>query len=316
MNAIQAVLYLTPFVILNFFKCLFLRIFSIPIKEKKSIDSDTILITGAGSGVGRSLAVQFSKHSTSLVLLDINTNSLLETKKLVNQKSKVFIYKCDVSARKSVYEVAERIKKEVGKVDILVNNAGIVFGKPFMELTDEQILKTMQVNALGHFWMCKAFLPSMMEWNKGHIVSIVSIAGVFGGPKLTDYCASKFAALGFAESLELELKEQGLDGIKITTICPSLITTGLFEGADVKSMHTALTPDYAAQQIVNAVLEDEEFLFLPRSFYFMFLLKGLVPHYIGVRFYELTGFIKSMNTFKGRITFNNNLPSKQEAKEK
>ncbi|GBO39435.1 Retinol dehydrogenase 10-B, partial [Araneus ventricosus] len=78
--------------------------------------------------------------------------------------------------------------------------------------------------------MCKAFLPEMMQSNKGHIVSIASLAGVSGLPNLTDYCASKFAAVGFMESLKLELDAQKKDGIKLTLVCPSLISTGLFEG--------------------------------------------------------------------------------------
>lgn len=74
----------------------------------------------------------------------------------------------------------------------------------------------------------------MMEKDRGHIVSIISIAGKSGGPRVTDYCASKHAALGFAESLEMELRVKKLDGIKVTTVCPSIIDTKLFKGAEFK----------------------------------------------------------------------------------
>lgn len=81
--------------------------------------------------------------------------------------------------------------------------------------------------------ICKSFLPSMMAKNKGHIVTISSIAGRAGSPKLTDYCASKFAAIGFIEALELELRAKMLDGIKFTIVCPSHFDSGLFEGLRV-----------------------------------------------------------------------------------
>ncbi|PRD29453.1 UNVERIFIED_CONTAM: Short-chain dehydrogenase/reductase family 16C member 6 [Trichonephila clavipes] len=82
------------------------------------------------------------------------------------------------------------------------------------------------------FETCKAFLPDMMAENKGHIVSIASLAGIAGATRLTDYCASKFAAVGFEESLRLELYDEGYTGIHSTVVCPFFINTGMFDGAN------------------------------------------------------------------------------------
>ncbi|GBM05841.1 Short-chain dehydrogenase/reductase family 16C member 6 [Araneus ventricosus] len=145
--------YLIPDVILGY--CEDFVHFLIPrcFRRKKTITGQTVLITGAGSGVGRQLAIEFSKHSVCLVMLDVNRSSLILTEKLLNPGSRTFIYDCDVSDRERVYQVARDIKEQVGKVDILVNNEGIVSGKGLLEIPDEKIEKTMQVNSLSHFWV-------------------------------------------------------------------------------------------------------------------------------------------------------------------
>lgn len=114
-----------------------------------------MLITGAGSGVGRALAIEFSKYSVCLVLVDVNRPSLLVTEKLLYPgHSTVFLYDCDVSDHERVYEMARKVKKDIGRdVDILVNNAGIVYGQDLLDLSEEKIEKTMGVNALAHFWV-------------------------------------------------------------------------------------------------------------------------------------------------------------------
>ncbi|CAL1279354.1 unnamed protein product [Larinioides sclopetarius] len=299
-------------------------------KRRKDISGQIVLVTGAGSGLGRLLAIEFSELDAIVVLVDINKNGMNETKSLMNSLAKAYVYECDVSNRHSliltekllnpgsrtfiyhcdisdrdrVYQVARDIKEQVGKVDILVNNAGNVSGKRFLEIPDEEIEKTVHVNALSHFWMGKAFLPDMMQSNKGHIVSIASLAGVSGLPNLTDYCASKFAAVGFMESLKLELDAQKKDGIKLTLVCPSLISTGLFEGTK-PPLTVLMTPEYVASEIVNAVLEETDFVMLPRWMYIIILLKWTMPRRAVERFYANSGLLEFMDTFKGRATKNN-----------
>ncbi|KAG0716622.1 Epidermal retinol dehydrogenase 2 [Chionoecetes opilio] len=122
----------------------------------------------------------------------------------------------------------------------------------------------------------KAFLGDMMGQNKGHVVTIASMAGKVGGVGLVDYCASKFAAVGFHETLTAELKAGGKHGVKTTCVCPIVISTGMFEGAETKYFPT-LEPSYVADEVVDAVLMDVPTLYLPHYMWTMPLLPLLLP---------------------------------------
>ncbi|GFT55549.1 hypothetical protein TNCV_3320631 [Trichonephila clavipes] len=120
----------------------------------KDIKGQTVLITGGGSGIGRLLAVRFAKHGARIVVWDLNMSGAQDTVKMVkDQGGEAFAFRCDVSQPQAVYDTAEKVKQEVGRVDILVNNAGIVTGKKIMECSDEKMKKTMEVNAMAHFWV-------------------------------------------------------------------------------------------------------------------------------------------------------------------
>ncbi|XP_035205418.1 epidermal retinol dehydrogenase 2-like [Stegodyphus dumicola] len=300
-NILKNAFFCLPIVIYLYVQAIFRKMFFSRFKKNIDLTDKTILITGAGSGVGRSLAIEFSKFSTCLVLVDINKSSLLDTEKLLNRISRVFVYQCDVSKREEVYKMARIVKDEVGKVDILINNAGIVIGKRFLDLPDEGVEKTFAVNILSHFWMCKAFLPAMVIDNQGHIVSVASFVGFVGLAKLTDYVASKFAAVGFAETLSLELFKEGLDGVKITTVCPTLISSGLFSGTK-EPLNVSVTPEYVAQKIVSAVQKGKEgVICVPGILKLIIILKALLPDFIFKRLAKECGLLHVMDTFQGRM---------------
>lgn len=246
-------------------------------RSRKSIDGETVLVTGAGSGLGRLLAVRFAKHGARLVLWDIDRNGNEETARLIKAAGgDAWAFTCNVADSKTVYETAARVKDTVGRVDIVVNNAGVVSGKKLMDISDEMVAKTFQINVLSHYWVVKAFLPEMQAANHGHIVSIASLAGLGGVCRLTDYCGSKFAAVGFQEALSMELAADGYTGIRTTTVCPFFINTGMFAGAD-PGVFGFLEPEFVADEAVAAVLEDKVLLILPRIFYLLVALKGLCP---------------------------------------
>ena len=161
-----------------------------------------------------------------------------------------------------------RIKKEVGSVSILINNAGIMnHGKLFLQLSEEEIMRLFNVNLFSHFWLCKEFLPEMIELNKGHIVNISSVCGLMGAYKLTDYCSSKFAVVGFTESLRVELKTVNPDNqIVVSTVCPFHVKTKLFNGIEfshLKWLKLSMEPEYVAQKIVDGILLKKELIFIP-----------------------------------------------------
>ncbi|KAM7401423.1 hypothetical protein PAMA_005563 [Pampus argenteus] len=277
--------------------------FIVPMK-KKNIAGEVVLITGSGSGIGRLMAQEFAALNTVLVLWDINQEGMKETARLAKQSgaSRVHYYLCDCSDKNEVYRVADQVKREVGDISILVNNAGIVTGKKFMEAPDSLIEKTMEVNTMAHFWTYKAFLPAMIANNHGHLVSIASTAGLIGVNGLADYCASKFAAVGFAESVGLELVATGKDGVKTTIVCPYFINTGMFDGCQTKwpTLMPILKPEYVAKKVIHAVLTDQVYLLLPKSMYLIAALKNILPMKQGILLGQYLGAFSVMDTFKGR----------------
>ncbi|XP_062844036.1 short chain dehydrogenase/reductase family 16C, member 5a [Trichomycterus rosablanca] len=271
---------------------------------RKSVAGETVLITGAGSGIGRLMALEFAGMDVRLVLWDINPEGVKETARAVKERGarSVHCYRADCSDRDEVYRVAEQVKQEVGDVTILINNAGIVTGKKFMDSSDALVEKTLRVNAMAHFWMYKAFLPAMTEKNHGHLVCIASSAGLIGVNGLADYCSSKFAAVGFAESMALELMASGKDGIRTTIVCPYFINTGMFDGCSTKWPYLLpiLEPEYVAKKIINGILTDQTYLLMPRSLYFLVFLKSFLPFRAAIMLGVYFGAFNFMDSFKGR----------------
>ncbi|XP_014679342.1 PREDICTED: epidermal retinol dehydrogenase 2-like [Priapulus caudatus] len=238
-------------------------------KYKKDIRGETVLVTGAGSGVGRLLAIQFARHGAKVVCTDINekgnNETVAELVTVASNPDKVHGYTCDVSSRKEVYNLAEKIRQDVGSVSILVNNAGVAGSCKYVtECQDDVMEKIMKVNALAHFWTVKAFLPGMLRRNHGHLVTVASSAGLTGGPKVADYCASKFAAIGFHQSVALEIRAMESD-VVTTLLCPGHIRTSMFEGFKMRfSLVPSLEPEQAVDLMMNAILKNQEMLNIPK----------------------------------------------------
>ncbi|XP_043513968.1 17-beta-hydroxysteroid dehydrogenase 13 isoform X2 [Frieseomelitta varia] len=199
---------------------------------EKSVLGEVVLITGTGHGIGRELALKYASLGATVVCWDINEQGNNETVEEIKQNgvSRAYGYKCDVSNREEVIETAEKVKKEVGDVTILINNAGIMPSYHFVDHTPELIKRVFDINVLSHHWILQAFLPNMIQNDYGHIVSISSMAGLFGLPNIVPYCSSKFAVRGLMEALCEELRVQNggkPSNIKFTTIYPYMVNTGL-----------------------------------------------------------------------------------------
>jgi len=275
----------------------------------KDIRSKVILITGGGSGIGKLMAFAFAEKEAKVVIWDINSNAIKAVEDEANEKH-LFIKGmiCDVSKYDDVYSQAKILTESFGPVDILINNAGIASKKSqdvkpgplFLNIPDEQIIKSININTLSHFWTCKAFLPSMIERNSGHIVTISSAAGIIGVKGLSDYCAGKFAAFGFDESLRMEFKRMK-SAVRTTVVCPFFIDTGMFDG--VKTRYPLLLPilksEYATKKIVSAVLKNKRLLIMPRFVNTVFILR-LLPTWAIDLAADFFGISHAMDDFKGR----------------
>ncbi|RWS23589.1 Short-chain dehydrogenase/reductase family 16C member 6-like protein [Leptotrombidium deliense] len=281
------------------FKSIILFFIPFP-RSKKDVSKDIVLITGGGSGFGRNLATKFAALGSHVVIWDINEKGLKETKKSITESGGIcHSYVCDVTDRRYVCSIAEKVRDEVGNVTILVNNAGIVSGKNILQLSEEEIVRTFQVNTLSHFWTIKAFLPSMIECNNGHIVSVSSVAGLSGAASLSDYAASKFAAIGLQESLMLETLFQGLDNIHYTTVCPYYMNTGMFTGVQ-SSILPIMEPEVVADEVITAVLTNQKFVFIPKSMSLLYPLKALMPYESFPYYVRLLKAENTMQHFVGR----------------
>ncbi|KAG6445121.1 hypothetical protein O3G_MSEX003741 [Manduca sexta] len=195
---------------------------------------------------------------------------------VIEEGYEIFSYVVDLSDRKAVYETAEKVKREVGKVDVLINNAGTVFGETLLDLNDTAIETTYKVNILSHYWTVKAFLPDMIESGKGHIVTVGSVAGLLGTYRCTDYSATKFATVGFHESLFTELRAHGHNTIHATLVCPYYINTGMFDGVTPRLM-PMLEPDYVAETMIDSIRKNEVNCIMPGSVRYLLPLKCLLP---------------------------------------
>jgi all-trans-retinol dehydrogenase (NAD+) len=256
------------------------------------------LITGGASGIGRLMALQLAARGARLTVWDINRDALDRVVAELGGGARGFA--CDVSDRQQVYARAAASIAASGPVDILINNAGIVSGADFLELPDAKIEATFDINVLALFWTCKAFLPAMIERNRGHLVTIASASGLIGVARLADYSASKWAAVGFDESLRAELRRTA-PGVITTVVCPFYIDTGMFRG--VKSRFPFLLPilkeDDAATRIVRAIETDRRRLVMPWLCHFVPLLRVL-PVGLFDWAADFLGVNTSMKDFIGR----------------
>ncbi|XP_029166764.1 short-chain dehydrogenase/reductase family 16C member 6-like [Nylanderia fulva] len=225
---------------------------------KKNVANEIVLVTGAGHGIGKELAIGYATLGATVVCWDINEETNKQTMNEIKQMGKhsVHAYRCDVADREEVFRVAEKVRKEVGDVTILVNNAGIAFVKKLLDHNVDEITRVIDVNLVSHYWTLQAFLPSMIEKNYGHVVAIASGVSFFGSVHGTVYCATKAAVKVLMEAISEELRmysnEKSL--IKFTTIFPALVLTGIAKKPRMRFpiIMKGITPQKAAAIIINA----------------------------------------------------------------
>lgn len=265
------------------------------------ITKNTILITGAASGLGLLLAKRFAKNENTLILADINDIGLQNVKQelLTLGKCQVVTYKLDLTKLSDIKSFCETIKTKY-HVDILVNNAGIVSGKDLLNLTDSHIVNSFMVNSIAPMILTREFLSGMIQKDYGQIVNLCSASSLVGVPKLSDYAATKAAILNFDESLRLELKQMN-SNVKTSAICPFYINTGMFDGVKTRFsfLLPILRPDYVADRICQAIERKTDRVIMPKFVYSIFLIKFLPPK-IFDSLLSFFGINSSMEDFKGR----------------
>ncbi|TXH05345.1 MAG: SDR family NAD(P)-dependent oxidoreductase [Nevskiaceae bacterium] len=197
----------------------------------KSFANKVAAITGAGSGIGRALALELAAQGCALSLSDVNETGLAETARLLADKGvKVTTAKVDVSKLEQVSTWAEQTVAEHGKVNLVFNNAGVAVAGTVEGLSYEEYEWIMGINFWGVVYGTKEFLPHLKASGDGHIVNISSIFGLFSQPSQSAYNATKFAVRGFTESLRQELDIAGA-GVSCTCVHPGGIKTNIAKSA-------------------------------------------------------------------------------------
>ncbi|MGC8472537.1 MAG: SDR family oxidoreductase [Acidimicrobiales bacterium] len=260
------------------------------------------LVTGGASGIGRLLALELARRGAVPVVWDVDKERLAATIEELGplSSSRARGYACDVRDVDAVRSTAERVHYEVGDPLILVNNAGVVSGARLLDLSDEAIRRTFDVNALALFWVTKAFLPAMVDAGHGHIVTVASAAGLVGVARQTDYSASKHAAVGFDESLRAELRRIA-PRVRTTVVCPYYVDTGMFDGVRtrVPLLLPILRQEEVALRIADAIAKDRSVVVLPPIVRLIPALRLLPPPAFDW-IMDLFGVNVSMDHFAGR----------------
>lgn len=266
----------------------------------KTFDNKLVLVTGSGQGLGLETARQFARAGAMVLISDLDPHRVESAVATLRGESlKADGYVMNVTDAADVRLVRERILRDHGKLDVLINNAGIVIGGEFLDVELKQHLTTFDVNTNGPITVTHTFLPDLLEKDESQIVNICSASALIALPRGTSYAASKWAVLGFTESLREELKLSGRHNVTVTAICPSYISTGMFDGVKAPILVPIITPESLATQIVHCVRKRRETLLMPALVNLLPLAKATWPHFLFRKLLSFLGVYQSMDSWNG-----------------
>lgn len=218
------------------------------IPREVDLSEEVIVITGGASGMGLLVAEVYGMRGATVAVLDVNEMENTEARG-------VTYYKCDVGDKGQVAKVALEIEKDLGTPTVLINNAAIVIGKTLLDLSLDEIDKSLTTNLLGPFYCLKTFLPAIIRGGRGGtIVNVSSVIGTVGAAQLTDYAAAKAGLTAMHRSLTAELRESHPE-IRTVLVTPGQVSTPLFYGVQTPNSFIApvVEPVDVAKEIVAAI---------------------------------------------------------------
>lgn len=233
----------------------------------------TVWITGASSGIGEQLAYDLSKLGAKLILSSRRETALKQVKdNCQGYPNKITIVPLDLVQHDNIPIIAKRVINECGKIDILINNGGVSQRASALETDFKVDKRIMDINYFGSIALTKAILPSMVQHQIGHILTITSVSGKIGVPKRTAYCASKFALHGFMDALRGEVAKYD---ITVTTVCPGFTKTKIAENAlkgtgDANAqkdndIENGMSVEYVSKRILHALRKKREEVYLGKK---------------------------------------------------
>ena len=220
-----------------------------------NINGQTALITGAGRGIGKTIAVKLSESSSDIAIADMNPVSDDVLREIEKNGTKCLAYQLDVTDVEAVDSVVKKIIDETGGIHILVNNAGITQDNLFMRMKPEQWSQVIDVNLNGVFHVTKAVIRTMVKQHSGRIINISSVVGFSGNPGQVNYSSTKSGLIGFTKSLS---REVGTRGITVNAVAPGFINTAMTQALNESQQQAILSQIPLgrmgeAEDIANAV---------------------------------------------------------------
>lgn len=209
-------------------------------QKNKPTQNAYAVVTGAGSGIGRSFAMELAKRGGTIVCADINLNAAEETVQLIQAETagQAFAVQCDVGIKEQVYELSEQAEKLMGHpVTLLINNAGVGLGGKFDEVSLEDWQWCMHVNLWGVIHGCHYFVPKFKKQGYGAIINVASAAGYTAAPEMTAYNVTKSSVLALSETLSAELRSAN---IRVNVLCPTLVPTNIMKNGRLPSRYSGL----------------------------------------------------------------------------
>jgi NAD(P)-dependent dehydrogenase (short-subunit alcohol dehydrogenase family) len=254
-----------------------------------------VLVTGAGSGIGRETALLAARRGADLAICDVNDAGLADVEASARALGRdVIARQVDVADREQMREFADTVHGEAGTVDLLVNNAGVGLGAGLLDTELEDWDWIVSINIMGVVHGCHLFLPPMVERGRGgHVVNLSSAAGFYATPSLVAYSATKFAVLGLSEALREELQPHG---IGVTAICPGIINTPITTSSRMRGASAApgaqervaemyrrrnYGPDRVARNILKAVERNRAVAPISPEAWFAYGLTRVSPRLAG-----------------------------------
>lgn len=271
-----------------------------------SVAGKKVLITGAAMGLGRSFAEQaVRENAADVVLWDINDTALKQTADELAALGPGAVHHrvVDVSDREAIAEAGAAVRAEIGDIDVLINNAGIVRGNGYFWETGNRadIEQTVAINSLAPMYITLEFLPAMVAGRTpARVLNIASSAALVANPRMSVYAGSKWAALGWSDSVRLELEQSGNDHVKVTTFCPTYINTGMFAGAKGFLFTPIIEQDEAVRTAWTEMKKGSALVVMPWTSRFNRAISGLLPVKVRDLYLDFVGVYHSMEEFTGR----------------
>ena len=264
-------------------------------------ENANVLITGGASGIGKIMGrMALERGARRFIIWDINLTGIEQTRKELSSYGKVKGYIVNVADNDVVTAAYRKTVEDCGPIDILINCAGIVTSnKTFDQQTTEEIVRTMNINAIAPMFVARAMLPDMLKRNSGHICNITSAGGMLSNPKMSVYAASKWAATGWSDSVRIELEEMK-SNVHVTTVTPYYINTGMFDGVKSRII-PILKPEYVCKRVIHAIERNTRFRGIPFGFHFIRFCQAILPTTIfDFIFGKVVGIYHAMDEFTGR----------------